>query len=454
MKNSSLAAIAALLLTGVVSTPASAQSVALVQDTYVAPGNVTNYGSNIGINVGGAAAQQGLLQFDLSTLPPGTTSGQVSKATLVVFVNNVLFTGTMNVNEANGAWSELLVNGTNQPAIGNAVATGIAVPAAHNYLVIDVTQAVKDWISGAVSNNGFILTQTSPGGLSLVLDSKETTLTSHPAALSVVLTGLNGATGPQGPVGATGSTGATGAGVPGPTGPQGVTGNPGMPGPTGATGAGTTGATGPLGPTGPQGFPGPTGATGVGTTGATGPLGPTGPQGFPGPTGATGVGTTGATGPVGPTGTTGAVSTVPGPPGPTGAPGAGVTLSASVLNPTNASSFFFSPNAAGDATQGGLVTLSSQVAMAMPFACNVDSMYLTPSLVLTGRGAGGPVTTTLYINGSASSISITGDSSNGGTVSITGQSQHLNVGDLIAIQASGPGVTSGQGVINVSLHCQ
>jgi hypothetical protein len=423
MKNPSLAAIfTVVLLTGA----ASAQDMTLVQDTYVNPGTVNNYGTSIVINVGGTPAMQGLLQFSLSSLPPGTTSSQVSKATLVLYVNNVLSNGTLNVNEANGSWTELGVNGTNQPAIGNAIATGVAVPASHNYITIDVTQAVQDWVSGAVSNNGFILTQTSPGGLSMVLDSKETTLTSHPATLSVVLTGLNGATGPQGPAGV---TGPTGAGVPGPTGPNGQ-----------------------IGPTGAQGAAGATGATGVGVPGPTGPMGPIGPTGQQGPAGATGVGQTGATGPIGPTGP---ISNVPGPAGPTGAPGAGVTLSASVLNPANASSFFFSPNAAGDPTLGGVLTAYNQVAMSMPFACNVDSMYMTPTAVLAGHGTGGTVTTQLYVNGSPNgAIAVTGNSSSATTVSVTGQSQHLNVGDTIAILASGAGLSSGQGVINVSLHCQ
>src|ERR1022692_373899 len=250
MKKLSLAAMVAVIL---LPWAASAQSMALVQDTYVTPGNATNYGTSISINVGGPPASQGLIQFDLSSLPPGTTSSQVAKATLVLFVNNILTNGTMNVNEADGPWTENGVNGLNQPAVGNAVATGISVTVVHSYYVIDATQAVKDWIGGAHSNNGFIITQSTPGGLAMVLDSKETTLTSHPATLTVVLSGLAGATGSRGPAGATGATGATGAGATGATGAAGNTGLTGATGAVGATGVGTTGAIGATGAAGAQG---------------------------------------------------------------------------------------------------------------------------------------------------------------------------------------------------------
>jgi hypothetical protein len=166
--------------------------------------------------------------------------------------------------------------------------------------------------------------------VSVAFDSKESTSTSHPATLSILLS----SSGPAGPTGATGATGATGVGVAGPTGATGATGV-GVAGPTGATGAtgagvpgptgavGATGATG-VGVAGPTGAVGATGATGVGVAGPTGAVGATGAAGVgvAGPTGATGVlGARGATGPTGPTGPTGANSTVAGPAGPTGPSG-------------------------------------------------------------------------------------------------------------------------------------
>jgi len=146
----------------------------------------------------------------------------------------------------------------------------IPVNASGMFLTLDVTQLVKDWVSGVSPNYGV---QISPAvgnpTTSIALDSKESLTTSHPAFLDVTITSV-GPAGPTGPQGAVGPTG--------PTGPQGLTGLTGLTGPTGP--AGPTGPTGPQGTTGLSGGVGPTGPTG-----ARGPTGPTGPGGPPPVTG-------------------------------------------------------------------------------------------------------------------------------------------------------------------------
>ncbi len=264
---------------------AFAQSVPLTQDSYVAtnPATAINYGTAVTINAGGPNAGQALVQFDLTTLPDGTSAANVSKATLTLFVNKIGAAGTINISVANGPWTELGVNGTNAPVPAAAIASGVSVSASSAYLHVDATAAVKSWLSGT-SNNGFIITPND-GTVLVAFDSKESATTSHPAALTISLSS-SGATGATGPTGAVGATGATG--LPGSTGATGT-------GATGATGpTGAVGATGPAGATGSSGAIGATGATGVGATGATGVTGamgaiggtgPQGPQGLQGPAG-------------------------------------------------------------------------------------------------------------------------------------------------------------------------
>jgi hypothetical protein len=52
-----------------IATSAFGQSVPLTQDTYITPGNATNFGTAATMNVGGPGSSQALVQFDLSTLP-------------------------------------------------------------------------------------------------------------------------------------------------------------------------------------------------------------------------------------------------------------------------------------------------------------------------------------------------------------------------------------------------
>jgi hypothetical protein len=218
------------------SAVALAQSVPLVQDTFVVTGSPANFGRFTTVNVSGSGTanpSQALLQFNL-TLPAGTTAANIAKATLTLFADGVGASGTVNISTANGSWTELSVNGNNAPTAGTAVASGVSVSAAGNYLSVDVTAAVQGWVTTPGSNNGFIV---APGSttVNVSFDSKENLTTSHPATLTIALSSV-GATGPTGATGPMGTTGATG--VAGPTGP------------TGATGAGLTGATGATGPTG------------------------------------------------------------------------------------------------------------------------------------------------------------------------------------------------------------
>jgi len=213
----------------ILSAAAVAQTVPLTQDSYIVPGSPINYGTATTINVGGPSGDKALVQFDLSTLPSGITSSNVAKATLTLFVNKLGSPGTVNISLANGGWTETGVIGTNGPAIGQGIASGIPVSAPSDYIYVDATTAVQEWLSGASPNGGFIITPNG-GAVNVAFDSKESTTTSHPATLAITLVN----SGPQGPAGATGATGSTG-----PAGANGANGANGATGPAGSYGNGS-----------------------------------------------------------------------------------------------------------------------------------------------------------------------------------------------------------------------
>ncbi len=213
-----------------------------------------------------------MLKFDLSTLPAGTKAADVAKATLKLWISvptlsstpsGMWSTGSFDVKRATGTWKETTVTNTTARGIGTLVAI-VPIGAVGSwggvYVTADITQAVKEWLSGT-PNNGLTLVRNSTGTI-VAFDAKESIGTSHAAELDITLIG------PVGPPGPTGPTG--------PQGPQGIPGPPGPPGAQGAQGAtgpsGPAGATGAAGAAGPQGIPGPTG-----------PIGPQGPAGPGGP---------------------------------------------------------------------------------------------------------------------------------------------------------------------------
>ncbi len=311
----------------------------------------TNYGSLSNLYVGNGSTA--LIQFDLSSLPNGTTASQISKATLVIFVNRINTPGLLTVQPVTSAWTESSVTFATIPTLGTS--TSSFTPAvADQFITVDVTSLVQGWLTTPASNYGIALSATSAN---VVLDSKESDETSHAAHLDITVVS-QGPVGPQGPQGVQGAQGPIG-----PVGPQGPQGIQGPTGATGATGSftsvasyssataytqgavvscvttcatngstyyattavqgsdpsthnGTTGqpwiqiaaagAMGSTGATGPQGTQGIQGAQGP-----IGPAGPIGPQGIQGPTGSTGAtGATGATGPQGPQGPTGATGSI------------------------------------------------------------------------------------------------------------------------------------------------
>ncbi|OPJ55355.1 DNRLRE domain-containing protein [Clostridium chromiireducens] len=264
-----------------------------------------------------------LLKFDLTNaVPPGNT---IISASLNLFVSRkdlpdaVLSPQTVSVFTNASDFSEATVTWNNAPAINPTIYSKNVTDAnVGNYIGIDITNVVIDWINNPATNFGVTLTGIENViGTIIGYFSKEWAVETQRPFISIEFssggTGSTGATGPTGPTGDTGVTGPTGdTGVTGPTGDTGVTGptgDTGVTGPTGDTGVtGPTGDTGVTGPTGDTGVTGPTGDTGVtGPTGDTGVTGPTGDTGVTGPTGDIGVtGPTGDTGVTGPTGDTGA----------------------------------------------------------------------------------------------------------------------------------------------------
>ncbi|MGA2538801.1 MAG: DNRLRE domain-containing protein [Terracidiphilus sp.] len=205
-------------VTLLIPVAAFAQEARLSADTYVSSGKrTTNYGSATTMSISGNPDAIGFVQFDLSTLPSGTTASSVSKAVLTLYVPSVAKAGGFNVQIVNGTWGESTITSANAPALGAVVATAIPVTASSSFVSVDVTSAVQDWLNDVGSNYGLALLPSTPS-TSFELDTKENASTSHPAELAVTLIGSTGAQGPVGPQGPPGVQG-----FPGPAGPPGST---------------------------------------------------------------------------------------------------------------------------------------------------------------------------------------------------------------------------------------
>ncbi len=232
------------LATVLAFSPMARAQAPVTDDSYVQLSSpTTNFGAKTELIVDNPGTTS-FLRFNLSSLPSGITGATVTRASLRIFVTNVSSAGSFDVYRVNGAWTERTITFNKRPALGTVIATAVPVSVSNKnqYLEVDVTAAVQDWVNGALANNGIALV-TNSSLLNVSFDSKESTTTSHDPEL---LISLNGLLGPRGPAGF--------QGVQGPSGPQGPQ------GPQGTTGAtGSAGPQGPTGPTGPQGLQGPQG---------------------------------------------------------------------------------------------------------------------------------------------------------------------------------------------------
>jgi len=146
----------------------------------------TNYGAKTLLDV--ESTQTSFIQFNLSSIPSGYTSADITKATLKLYVNAVTTAGSFNVDYVNGTWTESTIDASNAPALGTTIVASVPLITAdkNQYILVDVTAAVQAWLSGT-PNDGIALVANSP--LNASFDAKENTTTSHAAELDIVFAG-------------------------------------------------------------------------------------------------------------------------------------------------------------------------------------------------------------------------------------------------------------------------
>lgn len=193
------------------------------------------------------------------------------------------------------AWKALTITSNNSSAItfGSPRISNVAINSDSAFIAIDVTTWVKAWISGSLTNHGFVV-EPAAGitKLDLDFDGEESTETSHEPQLQIELASV----GPIGPTGINwkGSWNSSTNYLPndavsvGGSSYLALQANVNIQPPVTGTWD-LLAQKGAIGASGPQGLPGPTGAMGeIGPQGLIGPIGPMGPIGPEGPPGADG----------------------------------------------------------------------------------------------------------------------------------------------------------------------
>ena len=204
--------ILVLLMAAMILLPSRMLGQAPVSDdTWTVPGGGNNGGAAT-LNVQDPDAVT-WIRFDLGD-EWGTTiqSSMIQKATLKVFLAAVTKSGTFNVCRVTRSWSEATLTGNStQPETdcsygytGTVSTWSRSRNTKNNYVTVDITNIVKDWVAGTHRNHGIALMPASEVSFSIVSKeggSTETEVPNHDAQLDIVALGATGATGPPGPQG-------------------------------------------------------------------------------------------------------------------------------------------------------------------------------------------------------------------------------------------------------------
>jgi formylglycine-generating enzyme required for sulfatase activity len=125
---------------------------------------------------------------------PGMTAGLVEKARLTLYFPSVTKVGDLSLHVVTQDWEEIFAGPTRlQPAIGTSFLT---IPSASvikkQFVIVDVTQQVKDWLTNPGSNFGIAV--TSPDGIvNVTIGSKEGSASGYPPLLEIEGTGATSA---------------------------------------------------------------------------------------------------------------------------------------------------------------------------------------------------------------------------------------------------------------------
>jgi hypothetical protein len=106
-----------------------------------------NFGSAATLTV--SSSGNSYLKFRLgSTIASGTTRADIAKATIKLYIGNITSPGKIDIYQVAGPWEEAALTFNNSPAVGTLLTTTpqIELDKKNEFLVIDVTQAVKDWL--------------------------------------------------------------------------------------------------------------------------------------------------------------------------------------------------------------------------------------------------------------------------------------------------------------------
>jgi hypothetical protein len=145
-----------------------------VKDAYVLKTTTFNYGTDIGLRVGGNDASRSYLQFDLSSIPNGADVVSASLTLLHAGYYNQLNI-TVQCFLVTQTWNETTITWNTQPTFDSNISSSslnFYTGSTGQLRTWDIKNIVSNWISTGV-NNGLVLKQTDTAGAEAIFYSSD-----------------------------------------------------------------------------------------------------------------------------------------------------------------------------------------------------------------------------------------------------------------------------------------
>src|SRR6266550_9201315 len=118
-----------LLAVSLIAAQFAAAQIPATDDSYTATSTISdNFGNQSMLNVIGPGVNS-YIRFDLTALPAGLTSSNISKATVRLNIIGVTSAGTFDVYLVSKAWTEGALTFNTARTLGTKVASAVMIPA-------------------------------------------------------------------------------------------------------------------------------------------------------------------------------------------------------------------------------------------------------------------------------------------------------------------------------------
>jgi hypothetical protein len=131
-----------------------------------------------------------LIWIDIaSVLPAGTVASQVVIANLQLWTNKSSTNpaGQLTVIPAAKAFTGAVTYNTRPPYLQSPKTTVTLSGGVNQYVIFDVTEFVRLWLTSPATNNGFAVGAPQNTATNVLVDSRENTETGHPPMLDITL---------------------------------------------------------------------------------------------------------------------------------------------------------------------------------------------------------------------------------------------------------------------------